>query len=57
VMGGFFAERGYLKLPFVIMTACSGAYTGQPQWRLLAVGVDVPMASRALHRRAHKSRR
>jgi membrane protein DedA with SNARE-associated domain len=32
VMAGFFAERGYLKLPFVIATACSGAYVGHAFW-------------------------
>jgi membrane protein DedA with SNARE-associated domain len=32
VMAGFFAERGYLKLPFVIATACSGAYVGHVFW-------------------------
>jgi membrane protein DedA with SNARE-associated domain len=32
VMGGFFAERGYLTLPFVILTACAGAYAGHVFW-------------------------
>src|SRR6266576_2214480 len=32
VMAGFFAERGYLRLPFVIATACAGAYTGHVFW-------------------------
>src|SRR6185295_12515959 len=32
VMAGFFAERGYLKLPFVIATACAGAYSGHVFW-------------------------
>lgn len=32
VMAGFFAERGYLKLPFVIVTACAGAYVGHVFW-------------------------
>jgi membrane protein DedA with SNARE-associated domain len=32
VMGGFFAERGYLRLPLVILTACSGAYAGHVFW-------------------------
>ena len=32
VMAGFFAERGYLKLPFVIATACCGAYSGHVFW-------------------------
>ena len=25
VMAGFFAERGYLRLPLVVVTACGGA--------------------------------
>src|SRR6184192_3427254 len=32
VMAGFFAERGYLRLPFVIATACAGAYSGHVFW-------------------------
>jgi len=32
VMAGFFAERGYLKLPFVIATGCFGAYSGHVCW-------------------------
>src|SRR5216683_7766802 len=32
VMAGFFAERGYLTLPFVIATACAGAYSGHVFW-------------------------
>src|SRR3954449_4138353 len=32
VMAGFFAERGYLKLPLVIATACGGAYSGHVFW-------------------------
>jgi membrane protein DedA with SNARE-associated domain len=35
VMAGFFAERGYLKLPLVILTACSGAYIGHVFWFFL----------------------
>jgi membrane protein DedA with SNARE-associated domain len=35
VMAGFFAERGYLKLPLVIITACSGAYVGHVFWFFL----------------------
>src|SRR3954470_14751133 len=35
VMAGFFAERGYLKLPLVIATACSGAYVGHVFWFFL----------------------
>src|SRR3954468_16905202 len=35
VMAGFFAERGYLKLPLVIATACSGAYIGHVFWFFL----------------------
>jgi Uncharacterized membrane-associated protein len=32
VMGGFFAERGYMWLPFVILTACSGSFSGHVFW-------------------------
>lgn len=32
VMAGFFAERHYLRLPLVILTAGSGAYTGHVFW-------------------------
>src|SRR5258708_7182638 len=32
VMAGFFAQRGYLFLPFVALAACLGAYTGHVFW-------------------------
>src|SRR5438309_9111165 len=32
VMAGFFAERGYLQLLFVIVTAFGGAYCGHVFW-------------------------
>src|SRR5947209_6194550 len=32
VMAGFFAERGYLELFLVIITAFGGAYTGHVFW-------------------------
>src|SRR5437016_594802 len=32
VMAGFFAERGYLELLLVILTAFSGAYVGHVFW-------------------------
>ena len=35
VMAGFFAERGYLRLPFVVVTACAGAYVGHVFWFFL----------------------
>lgn len=35
VMAGFFAERGYLKLPLVMVTACAGAYVGHVFWFFL----------------------
>jgi membrane protein DedA with SNARE-associated domain len=35
VMAGFFAERGYLKLPLVVVTACAGAYVGHVFWFFL----------------------
>jgi membrane protein DedA with SNARE-associated domain len=35
VMAGFFAERGYLRLPLVVVTACAGAYVGHVFWFFL----------------------
>jgi membrane protein DedA with SNARE-associated domain len=32
VMGGFFAERGYMTLPLVIVTAFGGSYVGHVAW-------------------------
>src|SRR5213596_466 len=32
VLAGFFAERGYLMLPWVVVAACGGAYTGHVFW-------------------------
>jgi membrane protein DedA with SNARE-associated domain len=32
VMAGFFAQRGYLFLPFVALAACLGAYIGHVFW-------------------------
>jgi len=32
VLAGFFAERGYLHLPLVVLCACSGAYAGHVFW-------------------------
>src|SRR5882724_3786788 len=32
VLAGFFAERGYLRLPLVIVCAFSGAYVGHVFW-------------------------
>lgn len=32
VMGGFFAERGYMTLPLVILTAFGGSYVGHVGW-------------------------
>jgi membrane protein DedA with SNARE-associated domain len=32
VMGGFFAERGYMTLPLVIVTAFGGSYAGHVCW-------------------------
>src|SRR5260221_9619498 len=32
VMAGFFAQRGYLRLPFVALAACLGAYVGHVFW-------------------------
>jgi len=46
VMAGFFAERGYLKLPLVIATACGGAYVGHVFWFFLGRKQGVKLLDR-----------
>jgi membrane protein DedA with SNARE-associated domain len=53
VMAGFFAERGYLKLPFVIMTACSGAYVGHVFWFWLGRTQGVKLLDRFPRMKKH----
>lgn len=53
VMAGFFAERGYLKLPFVILTACSGAYVGHVFWFWLGRTQGVKLLDRFPRMKKH----
>jgi len=46
VMAGFFAERGYLRLPFVVVTACAGAYVGHVFWFFLGRTQGVKLLDR-----------
>jgi membrane protein DedA with SNARE-associated domain len=46
VMAGFFAERGYLKLPLVVVTACAGAYIGHVFWFFLGRTQGVKLLDR-----------
>src|SRR6184192_1812299 len=46
VMAGFFAERGYLRLPFVVITACAGAYVGHVFWFFLGRTQGVKLLDR-----------
>lgn len=46
VMGGFFAERGYLLLPFVILTAFAGSYVGHVCWFWLGRSQGVRLLDR-----------
>jgi membrane protein DedA with SNARE-associated domain len=53
VMAGFFAERGYLKLPLVIATACGGAYTGHVFWFWLGRTQGVKLLDRFPRMKRH----
>ena len=46
VMAGFFAERGYLRLPLVVVTACAGAYVGHVFWFFLGRTQGVKLLDR-----------
>jgi membrane protein DedA with SNARE-associated domain len=46
VMAGFFAQRRYLELPFVILTAASGAYVGHVFWFFLGRTKGVQLLER-----------
>lgn len=46
VMAGFFAERGYLQLALVILTAFSGAYSGHVFWFWLGRSQGVKLLDR-----------
>ena len=53
VMAGFFAERGYLRLPFVIATACAGAYAGHVFWFWLGRTQGVKLLDRFPRMKRH----
>jgi membrane protein DedA with SNARE-associated domain len=53
VMAGFFAERGYLQLPFVIATACCGAYSGHVFWFWLGRTQGVKLLDRFPRMKRH----
>src|ERR1700686_5345288 len=53
VMAGFFAERGYLRLPFVIATACAGAYSGHVFWFWLGRTQGVKLLDRFPRMKRH----
>jgi membrane protein DedA with SNARE-associated domain len=53
VMAGFFAERGYLKLPFVIATASIGAYSGHVFWFWLGRTQGVKLLDRFPRMKRH----
>jgi membrane protein DedA with SNARE-associated domain len=53
VMAGFFAERGYLRLPFVVATACAGAYSGHVFWFWLGRTQGVKLLDRFPRMKRH----
>jgi membrane protein DedA with SNARE-associated domain len=53
VMGGFFAERGYMTLPLVILTAFSGSYVGHVCWFWLGRTQGVRLLDRFPRLRKH----
>ncbi|HEX3577210.1 MAG TPA: DedA family protein [Thermoanaerobaculia bacterium] len=53
VMAGFFAERGYLKLPLVVITACAGAYVGHVFWFFLGRKQGVKLLDRFPRMKRH----
>src|SRR5712671_2852926 len=53
VMAGFFAERGYLRLRFVIATACGGAYAGHVFWFWLGRTQGVKLLDRFPRMKRH----
>src|SRR3954451_23536629 len=53
VMAGFFAERGYLKLPLAIATACRGAYVGHVFWFFLGRTRGWRLLDRCPRRKRH----
>jgi membrane protein DedA with SNARE-associated domain len=53
VMGGFFAERGYMTLPLVILVAFSGSYIGHVCWFWLGRTQGVRLLDRFPRLRKH----
>jgi len=53
VMAGFFAERGYLRLPLVVATACGGAYAGHVFWFWLGRTQGVKLLDRFPRMKRH----
>src|SRR5438270_5673860 len=56
VMAGFFAERGYLRLPLVVITACGGAYVGHVFWFFLGRTQGVRLLDRFPKMKKHFGR-
>src|SRR5437773_11791582 len=53
VLAGFFAERGYLRLPLVILCAFGGAYTGHVFWFWLGRSQGVKLLDRFPRMKKH----
>src|SRR5882724_12678332 len=53
VLAGFFSERGYLRLPLVIVCAFSGAYTGHVFWFWLGRTQGVKLLDRFPRMKKH----
>ncbi len=53
VLAGFFAERGYLKLPLVILCAFTGAYVGHVFWFWLGRTQGVKLLDRFPRMKKH----
>jgi membrane protein DedA with SNARE-associated domain len=56
VLAGFFAERGYLHLPGVVLAACGGAYSGHVFWFWLGRTQGVKLLDRFQRMKKHFGR-
>src|SRR5712691_13245765 len=56
VLAGFFAERGYLRLPLVIVCAFAGAYIGHVFWFWLGRSQGVKLLDRFPRMKRHFGR-
>jgi membrane protein DedA with SNARE-associated domain len=56
VMAGFFAERGYLHFPGVVVTACGGAFFGHLYWLWLGRTQGVRLLDRMPRMKKHFGR-